>query len=496
MTLPRQCPEPKTLEEAKQIIRGLWGLVEANERLTQRVEQLEAENAELKAQVQELLDAAGKSSRNSSKPPSSDSTAQRAKRPKRKPSSKSRGAQPGHKGHQRALLDESEIDDIKRHFPQAQCSCGGDVLVGADPSFRHQVFDLPEVKFTVTEHQVFDGQCRCCHQVHKGRWPDSIPSGQMGPTLIAWIVMMSANFHLSVRQMQQLLAEQWQLPFSTGAVSEAQAKALPWLAPLYQDIGEHIRQEDVVHADETRYFLDAQCRWLWALASHSCLYLMTHYSRGMKAADSLLLGFKGYLVTDHYAGYNHYPREKRQLCWAHLIRHFRSISERPNFSGRVGNRLLLIGDLVFRTRHRWEREEITEAIYRRRMARLRKCFEFWLDVGSCGVADKRTTRQCRHLKKDQELCWTFLKEEKIPLTNNTAERGLRAYVIWRKLSFAVHSSRGERYMPMSQSVVGTAKRLGMPIYQLLCQASEEFFTTGRVTTRLPLGQQQAQQLSA
>jgi transposase len=486
MALPRECPEPKTLEEAKEIIRGLWGFVETCERLTARVEQLETENAELKAQVQELLDKAGKSSRNSSKPPSSDSTAQRAKRPKKKPSSKNRGAQPGHKGHQRALLDESEVDDIKRHFPQTHCGCGGAVHVGADPRFRHQVFDLPEIKFTVTEHQVFDGICDTCHQEHEGRWPDSIPSGQLGPTLIAWIVMMSSSFHLSIRQIQQLLAEQWQLQFSVGAISEAQGKALPWLAPLYQDIGEHIRQEDVVHADETRYFLDAECRWLWALASKSCLYLMAHYSRGMGAADVLLQGFKGYLVTDHYAGYNHYPREKRQLCWAHLIRHFRSISERPEFSGRVGHRLLLIANLVFRTRHRWERQEITEPIYRRRMERLREHFEFWLDLGSSGVADKRTTRQCRHLKKDQALCWTFLKGPKIPLTNNTAEQGLRAYVIWRKLSFAVHSGRGECYMPMSQSVVGTAKRLKISTYKLLRQASNEYVITGRVITRLPL----------
>lgn len=478
-TLPRECPEPKTLAEAKEIIRALWPLLE-------RVEKLEAENAELKAQVQELLDKVGKSSRNSSKPPSSDTTAQRAKRPKKKPSPRNRGAQPGHEGHQRALIDESEVDEIERHFPRSQCACGGDVLIDADPCFRHQVFDLPEVKFTVTEHQVFDGQCSCCRQVHKGHWPDSIPSGQMGPTLVAWIVMMSSSFHLSIRQMQQLLSEQWQLKFSVGAISEAQGKALPWLTPLYQDIGEHIRHEDVVHADETRYFLDAECRWLWALATNSCLYLMAHYSRGMMAADVLLQGFTGYLVTDHYAGYNHYSPEKRQLCWAHLIRHFRSISERAGFSGRVGQKLLLISHLVSRTRHRWEREEITEPIYQRRMRCLRERFEFWIDLGSSGAADKRTTAKCRHLKKDQALCWTFLKDARISLTNNTAERGLRAYVIWRKLSFAVHSGRGECYMPMSQSVIGTAKRLKVSTYDLLCRASKEFVATGSVVTRLPL----------
>lgn len=210
-------------------------------------------------------------------------------------------------------MDESAVDDVERHFPQTLCGFGGAVAIEADPSFRHQVSDLPEVQCTVTEHQVFDGVCGCRHKQHKGRWPNSIPSGQMGPGLVAWIVRTSAQFHLSIRQMQRLSAEQWNLSFSVGAISEAQGKALPWLAPHCSDIGEHTRSEKVVHADETRYSLDTEGRWLWALATTS-MYFMTHFSRGKKAANALLQGFTGYLVTDHYAGYNDYPRELRQLC--------------------------------------------------------------------------------------------------------------------------------------------------------------------------------------
>lgn len=81
--LPSQPPEITSLEQAKELIGALWGLVEANEALTVRVTQLEAENEELKTQVKELLNKAGKSPRNSSKSPSSDSIAQRAKRPKK-----------------------------------------------------------------------------------------------------------------------------------------------------------------------------------------------------------------------------------------------------------------------------------------------------------------------------------------------------------------------------------------------------------------------------
>ena len=64
------------------------------EMLLARVETLETENAELKRRL-------GENSSNSSKPPSSDSPANRRDRPKDAPSGNPRGGQRGHKGHQK-----------------------------------------------------------------------------------------------------------------------------------------------------------------------------------------------------------------------------------------------------------------------------------------------------------------------------------------------------------------------------------------------------------
>jgi len=49
----------------------------------------------LQRQVEELISQLGSGSRNSSKPPSSDSPEQQAQRPKRPPSGRHRGGQPG-----------------------------------------------------------------------------------------------------------------------------------------------------------------------------------------------------------------------------------------------------------------------------------------------------------------------------------------------------------------------------------------------------------------
>ena len=87
-------------------------LRERNACLEQRVLELEAQNAELK----KSLAAAGKNSRNSSKPPSSDIAKSRGAHKKTK-KKRTRGAQPGHARHQRAPFQEIEID----HFWDYTC---------------------------------------------------------------------------------------------------------------------------------------------------------------------------------------------------------------------------------------------------------------------------------------------------------------------------------------------------------------------------------------
>ncbi len=476
---------PKHLSQALKLLEQSWSLIKQQQA---NIVQLEALLLEQQTQIDELLERIGKSSRNSSRSPSSDSPAHKAKRSGKPPSLRQQGAQPGHKKHQRERLQESQVDEIKRYFPPSHCTCGTALKMMPSPGYRHQVFDLPEVQYSVTEHQVYSGHCPHCQIRHTGRLPDWVPSGQMGPGLISSIVWLNGQFHLSIRQIQAFLKAQWKLDFSLGAISQAQGKANSWLSQLYRDIGDYVRGSEVAHADETSYYRGKERRWLWVLVTDKVCWFMTHYSRGMGAADILLRDFSGYLVTDHYAGYNRVDAKRRQLCWAHLTRNFIAISERGGQAARIGGKMLWIAHGVMRTRHRYQDDDITEAIYRRRMQRLRQSLQRTLAWGAEGPSGQRTTNQCRHLLKDEALCWTFLQDDRIPLTNNTAERALRSYVIWRKLSFACQSHRGEKYLPMALSVIGTLQRLPLLTASFLRTVCTEYMELGYVATHIPLEQ--------
>ncbi|EIJ33659.1 IS66 family transposase [Thiothrix nivea] len=482
-------PLPTTLDEAHQLIVRQQERIAGLEKQAARVVVLEQQVETLQKQLEELVAKLGSSSRNSSKPPSSDSPEQRAARPKRKGSGRPHGGQPGHPRHERALYPPEQVTRTEQYFPESTCACGGAVAVDWENPYRHQVTDIaPPPPPEVTEHQFYHGVCQSCGNQHHSQWPDWVPSGQMGAGVIAWMVVLAGQFRLSMRQTQLLLWEVWQVRFSTGAISKAQGQSIPWMGPLYRQVGEHVRGQAVCHADETRHYRGTDTYWLWALADNTVTYFMTHYSRGKAAADALLGSFTGYLVTDHFSGYGNVPPERRQLCWAHLIRHFRKMAGRCGGGGMVGKRLLLIACATVRTHHRWQQHPEGAARYRRRILRLRRSFQATLSLGEALDNCKRTRNQCKHLRKDEAMCWTFLKDTRIPLTNNRAERVIRPYVQWRKTSFASQSAQGDRFRPTVLTVLGTARQLGMDMATLMRYVCSQGLAHKPVAVRFPLGQ--------
>ena len=237
MTFPIRPLRPLTLESALQQLDESWEVIESfsslhqeHQTLQQEHEQLKQDFAEPGQRLDEVVSQLKRSSRNSSKPPSTDSPEQKAKRPRqRQRSPRQKGGQHGHPRHERALLPEQDVGQIRQYFPQGQCACGGRVAIDPQPHCRHQLWDILPIHMDVTEHQFYKGSCQGCGRSHFSQWPDWLPRGQMGSGLISWIGMLSGQYHLSVRLVQSLLLEMCQTTFSTGAISNAQGKLTGWM---------------------------------------------------------------------------------------------------------------------------------------------------------------------------------------------------------------------------------------------------------------------------
>jgi len=199
------------------------------------------------------------------------------------------------------------------------------------------------------------------------QWVSGLDDVALGPGLIAWISLMNGRYHLTLRQIESLLQEQWGLEFSLGAISQSQEKLNNWLVPVYHQIGESVRNADPGYADETRHYRNRSVYWLWSLSTTQAAYFLIHYSRGKGAAKELPGTFNGVLVTDRHGAYNDYTTDKHQYCWAHIIRNLGKIAQRQGRAGEDGQKLLRIARLVVRCAKRWQQSQYQSQHYRQRL---------------------------------------------------------------------------------------------------------------------------------
>ena len=153
----------------------------------------------LLAKIAELEARLNRSPQNSSLPPSTQHP--HAKPATGKPQSKKqRGGQPGHVKHERPLLPTHRCDEVQRLKP-TQCRRCGRKLAGSDPApWRHQVWELPEIKPQVIEYQRHRLTCRGCGETTCAPLPPGVPQGQSGPRLVAFSGLLMAYFRQSKRR--------------------------------------------------------------------------------------------------------------------------------------------------------------------------------------------------------------------------------------------------------------------------------------------------------
>jgi transposase len=418
--------------------------------------------SQLQEQVGVLQERLKLDSTNSSKPPSSNGPGQ-GNRAQRRASQRQRGAQPGHKGSARALVDEEEVDQIIECKPAEVCECGAAVEMVDDEPLRHQVFDVPPVKAQVHEYRRYAGRCAGCGKAHRAPLPAGVPSGQIGPRALALIGMLGTHYHLTQFKVRDLLARVLGVDFSVGAISQAHGKvALALKAPLAQ-VGDHMAQAPLKHLDETRYPSEGGHNWAWAVVTPQVALYSLLPSRARYVAHSLI-GEQpsGIVVSDRYAVYDYVDVQRRQVCWAHLLRDFKRIGERAGEAGRIGQRLLGAGYVLFR----WREQDKSAVQFEPLCRRIKRL----LEQAAAQTACQRTAKTCANLLKLWPALWSFLDDKTVPPTNNEAERALRALVLKRKISGPTRSRRGADFIARGFSVYETCRRQGRDLWGFMHEA--------------------------
>jgi transposase len=453
MTRPLEIP-PELLREMTPAVRAF-----VESLLVTIAEQQKVIVAQQK-RIEELERRLGMNSGNSSMPPSSDLPGQEPSKPARPGSKRKRGGQFGHPKRTRPLVPTAECDRVVHHRP-AVCSGCGVNLSGNDPNpRRHQVTELPVVKPIVTEHQIHTLQCPECGCRCRGQLPETVPRGCFGPGVVAAVTLLSSFGRLSQRMIAGVLKDLFHLEVADGQISRLQSIGRSALQAGYNDIVEEVRNSAALNIDETGWRQDGKKAWLWTAVGRLATLFAVRLSRSRDEVHALLgEEFGGIVVCDRYSAYNHLPDNRRQFCWAHLLRDFQAMIERGGISAAVGSQLKESGQELIHQWNRLQAQEIERATFRGYYRRLRsEILDALVDGAECD--NSKTAETCRRLSNECYSLFVFVDHEGVSPTNNAAEQALRKSVIFRKLSFGTEEKTGSLNLPVIMSVAETCRRLG------------------------------------
>src|SRR3989454_5191338 len=470
----------RTPSEAQAYIRALEARVEALEAMVQA---LQEHNRALQEQLNQT-------SRNSSRPPSSDPP-QRG-RPHRPRSKRRRGGQPGHPGHTRTLIPVEEVDEVVVIKPE-QCTHCQAPLSGDDPKpWRHQVIEMPPIKPVITEYQWHQLVCAACGEVTRAPWPEGVPSRTYGPRVQATVALYTGSYRLSKRTTQQMMDDVFRVPLSVGTISQLEQATTEAVAAPVEEARTFVHAQEVAHLDETSWRQGDKRAWLWVAVTSWVTVFVVRMSRGGQVARELL-GERsaGILVTDRYSAYNWYPVRWRQLCWAHLLRDFEAMRDRGGASEALGEALLAQAHQMFTWWHRVREGTLQRSTFRSYMTPLRREVERLLEAGR-GSGIPKTAGTCRDILKRREALWTFVQVAGVEPTNNTAERAIRPGVLWRKGSFGTQSAEGSRFVESMMTVVATLKQQQCNVLEYLTTACEAALRGEAAPSLLPARDQKSQ----
>lgn len=437
-----------------------------------QVQELVAQQTVLIQRIAQLEARLSLNSKNSSKPPSSDGLSKPAPKSLRIAGQRPTGGQTGHPGS--TLRMSEHIDVVIEHPAVPVCSACHNPL--GQQGVRHeiiqrvQVFELPPVQLQVTEHRLMRATCTC-GAVHTGTWPEGLNAPvQYGPGIKAFAVSLNQQHLIPLARVCELMRDSFGVNLSQASVVSFNHQAAQLLHETVQAIGDAVKNQAVVHADESGIRVKGQLRWLHCLVSASLTWLGQHAKRGSQAFDDLglLAGVHGTLVHDGLASYKELDCT-HALCNAHHLRELVFVHEQEKvFDG-------------------WAQEMIALLVQANREVQLHGAplaqdRRLWFDSQWDGLlaraqsfnpenkddlqrAPKRGRRKqskafnlIRRLRVHRDDVWRFMTDAGVPFTNNLAEQALRMCKVKQKISGCFRTLDGANTFFTIRSYLQTMKK--------------------------------------
>lgn len=303
-----------------------------------------------------------------------------------------------------------------------------------------------------------------------------IPKGIATASLLSQLITAKYQYGLPLYR-QESMFNDYGISLSRQTMSDWLIRCSELLMPLYDLFKSQLLAQAVIHADETplkviREEKTTSYMWVYCCGEDKLNNNKTknivlydyHNSRAAQCPITFLDGYSNYLQVDGYAAYGK-TTAILAGCMAHARRKFidAKTAQGKNKTGKADVLLSLIGKL-----YGIESNINTKTSDEKHQVRQDKSKPI-LDKINTWVANNREKIPPKSKLGEALTYWhnqahkleTYLKDGRINIDNNRAERAVKPFVIGRKNWLFSNTSRGANASAILYSFVETAKANGL-----------------------------------
>ncbi len=245
--------------------------------------------------------------------------------------------------------------------------------------------------------------------------------------------------------------------------------------PLLNLMRESLLSSRIIHCDETRVQVlkepgrePSSQSWMWVQTGGppDRLVILFDYatSRAQEVPTRLLDGYRGYVMTDDYAGYNALAAQdgvERLGCWAHARRKFVE-AQKVQPKGKTGRTYIALN--LINKLYGIELDLKDGSDEDRRAARMERSLPLlaqlksWVEKTQPQVTTQNALgKAIGYLASNWSKLERYVEHGCLPINNNAAKRAIHPLVIGRKNWLFSDTPKGATAIAQLYSLVETAK---------------------------------------
>ena len=421
-----------------------------------------------------------------------------------------------HKKHEYALdnLPENIPTEVVEHRLESKelvCPECGDTMTEIGKEIVRTLEIIP-AKVVVKEHRYFTYACQRCNRenietpVMKAPREKSILPGSFAtPQAISQIMVQKFVMGSPLYRQEQEMKRQG-ISLSRQTMSNWILRAAEeYLTPVYEQLHKELLSREVLHGDETTLQVlhepgkkpqTDSFMWLYQTGGDTDRSVVLYeYQPNRKAENpkNFLKGFSGYLHTDGYTGYHSLPEEITIVgCWAHARRKFDEAMKalpKGKAKGSSAAQGLSYCTMLFEIEKGLAELSPGER-YKQRLEQAKPVLDAFLAWANVRTAAPKSAlgKALTYLKEQWLYLTNYLKDGRLELSNNRAERSIKPFVIDRKNFLFANTPKGAQGSAVIFSLIQTAIENKLDPYRyltwLLTTANNADLTLPAETKRL------------